>query len=67
LRQQQRRQRVIVEFKGSKFVAERDQRGLYVCPICRNYMFYSEKDLVLHIVAHARNTLSRIRPAPRRH
>ncbi len=62
-----KRMKVIIEYKGSIVEAERDERGLYSCPICNKYLFYSPSDLMHHIVSHAKGIIKHVRPAPRRH
>ncbi|MCE4610479.1 MAG: hypothetical protein F7B17_00720 [Desulfurococcales archaeon] len=62
-----RKTKIIIEYSGSRIPVERDERGLYTCPICGDYLFYSVEDLMHHVIAHARNSLKAIRPAPKRH
>lgn len=44
---------VIIDFAGSLFKTYKVKNGLYECPICKNTLFYSEKDLIRHILYHA--------------
>ena len=62
-----RRTKLIIEYSGSKIPVEKDERGLYSCPICKDYLFYTIEDLMHHIVSHARNNLKAIKPSPKRH
>ncbi len=57
---------VIVDCCGSLFRAERSDTGYFICPICKQTVFFSEKDLILHIGAHVRGTLRMQHKAPRR-
>ena len=57
---------VVVDCCGSLFRAERSERGYYVCPICREAVFFSEKDLILHIGSHVRGYTRMLHKAPRR-
>ncbi len=45
---------VVVEYDGSIIYARVNKDGLYVCPICENALFQHPRDLMLHIVAHAK-------------
>ena len=56
---------VEVSFAGSRFLALRDNAG-FRCPFC-NAVFFEEKDLTSHIIAHAQGLLDKRRQAPRRH
>lgn len=56
---------VEVSFAGSRFLARRDNVGFH-CPFC-NAVFFEEKDLTSHIIAHAQGLLEKRRQAPRRH
>ena len=51
---------VIVEYSGSIVLAKIDKEvGLLACPICEKSYFASHKDLISHIVSHARNRVVR--------
>ncbi len=66
MRDQQGEESVIIEYDGSIIRATK-QGGLYKCPYC-NALFYTPKDLLHHIVAHAKGLLNAQRePANRWH
>jgi uncharacterized C2H2 Zn-finger protein len=54
-----------VSYKGSTIIVRKTDEGLLACPVCGEYLFYSEGDLFSHIASHAKGTLKRIRPAPK--
>ena len=56
---------VTVEYMGSRVLAERDSRGMLVCPIC-GARFASGADLMHHIVSHAKGYTSQRRRTPSR-
>ena len=43
-----------VEYEGSLIYARVNKDGLYVCPICGDTLLYTPRDLMQHIVAHAK-------------
>lgn len=45
---------VKVEYEGSLIYARVNKDGLYVCPICEDALLYTPRDLMHHIVAHAK-------------
>ncbi|MCE4623585.1 MAG: hypothetical protein F7B11_02420 [Caldisphaeraceae archaeon] len=58
---------VEVSFKGSRIIAYKAKNsGGYVCPICKSALFFSESDLLNHIVSHAKGYIERRRDAPTR-
>ncbi|MCE4624677.1 MAG: DUF3039 domain-containing protein [Desulfurococcales archaeon] len=57
---------VVIDCCGSLFYAERDARGFYICPVCREAVLFSEEDLIRHLAAHARRTLKRRHRVPKR-
>ncbi len=50
---------VVARYRGSVVVARIRNGGLMVCPVCGKYYFSSEKDLILHIISHAKQELYR--------
>jgi len=50
---------VKVEFEGSVIYTTVNKDGLYICPICREALFQSPRDLMLHIIAHAKGYTQR--------
>ncbi len=54
-----------VSYKGSTLIVKVTRDGLLECPICNEYLFYSEEDLFHHVTSHARNLLKKIKPAPK--
>ena len=54
----------IVMYRGS-IVRAQITEGLYRCPLCRNALFYTEKDLIAHIIGHAMGNLTRIKSISR--
>jgi len=59
-------ERVVIDCCGSLFTAERSPEGYYICPICKESVFFTERDLILHIGSHARNRLRYLHKVPRR-
>jgi len=59
--------RVVVEYEGSIARAE-VMGGLYKCPYCteRPVLFYSPRDYMRHLLAHALDTLKHRRDPPSR-
>jgi len=57
---------VVVEYAGSKLRVTVTSRGAFKCPLC-NAVFFSERDLVSHIISHAMDLQSKRRQAPRRY
>ena len=55
-----------VECCGSVVFAPKDHRGFYVCPICKEAVFFTPHDLMRHLIAHALGVLSRRHKVPRR-
>lgn len=57
---------VVVEYRGS-IIRVQKVNGLYKCPYCDS-LFFSERDLFRHILAHATRTLTaRREPSSRWH
>ncbi len=57
----------VVEYRGS-IVRAPVRDGYYVCPLCGEALLATPKDLMRHLVAHARGLLDLRRPVPsRRH
>jgi hypothetical protein len=48
-----REETVVVEYAGSLFRARKVNGSLLECPVCRSALFYSEKDLIRHVIGHA--------------
>lgn len=44
---------VTIDYAGSTFRTRKINGSLFECPICRGALFYSEKDLIRHIIGHA--------------
>lgn len=57
---------VVIDCCGSLFITKKHQSGYYICPLCGKAVFFSERDLILHIGAHARDRLKALHKAPRR-
>ncbi|MEB3844973.1 MAG: hypothetical protein LRS48_04755 [Desulfurococcales archaeon] len=57
---------IIVDCCGSIVKAKRTKKSFLVCPICGEAIFFTEEDLLYHLVAHARNTVSKTHRLPRR-
>jgi hypothetical protein len=45
---------IVVDYEGSIVYARVNKDGLYVCPVCEVALFQSPRDLMLHIMAHAK-------------
>lgn len=45
---------VRIEYEGSVVYVKVNKEGLYICPICDKALFQTPRDLMLHIVAHAK-------------
>ncbi|MEB3780424.1 MAG: hypothetical protein GSR85_09410 [Desulfurococcales archaeon] len=56
--------RVVVTYKGSRIYAE-EADGLFKCPICRTAIFYTEKDLIAHIIGHALGNIDKTKSISR--
>ncbi|WP_292320930.1 hypothetical protein [Caldisphaera sp.] len=56
-----------INYKGSKIIAYK-LRGtsILVCPVCKLSYFYSEADLINHIIAHAKGFIEKRRGTPTR-
>jgi hypothetical protein len=50
---------VKVEYEGSLIYVKINKDGLYICPICEDALFHTPRDLMLHIVAHAKGYTER--------
>ncbi len=50
-------EKIVVECCGSILEVTRAKKGFYVCPVCGESIFFSEKDLFHHIVSHALDTI----------
>ncbi len=57
---------VTVECNGSIIRAEKSERGFYICPVCKEAIFFSECDLMRHIIAHAQGFDSKRHRVPKR-
>ncbi len=53
---------VVARYRGSVVIARVRSDGLIVCPVCGRYYFASEKDLILHIISHAKQELYKYKP-----
>ncbi|AFZ70914.1 hypothetical protein Calag_1194 [Caldisphaera lagunensis DSM 15908] len=58
---------ILVSYKGSKVWAYNiSGTSILVCPICKSSYFFSESDLMNHLISHAKGYIEKRRGTPSR-